>query len=265
MKFTTKATFCLAILWFSLSSTIKDPSDPPLGNTGAPGETTCQQSGCHSGGVYTGTVALAGVPDTVIANTSYTLTLTNTSNAPRAGFQLVCLDSTNVQCGTLTSGTGSSVGTMSGKQYVRQSTPKLLSAGAVTWTFTWKAPATLTKSPITFYFVSLAANGNGGTAGDNVLKTSKTVRFKGTTSSKEVNKTIAVNVFPNPTKDVLNIDIADAANAQMTMTDLNGRILLKKQLTEKTSKINIAHLSKGYYNVQIQADGKSVSKKIVIN
>lgn len=94
MKLTTKATFCLAILWFSLSSTIKDPSDPPMGNTGAPGETTCAQTGCHSGGVYTGTVALTGVPDTVTANTSYTLTLTNTSNAPRAGFQLVCLDST---------------------------------------------------------------------------------------------------------------------------------------------------------------------------
>ena len=265
MKLTTKAIFCLAILWFSLSSTIKDPSDPPLGNTGAPNETTCQQSGCHNGGVYAGTVTLTGVPDTVVANTTYTLTLTNTSNAPRAGFQLVCLDATNAQCGTLTSGAGSSVGTMSGKQYARQSTPKLLSAGAVSWTFTWKAPATLTNNPITFYFASLAANGNGGTAGDNVLKSSKTVRFKGTTSNKEVTKTIAVNVFPNPTKDVLNIDIADVANAQMTMTDLNGRILLIKNLTEKTSKINIAHLSKGYYNIQIQADGKSVSKKIVID
>lgn len=265
MKFTTKATFCLAILWFSLSSTIKNPSNPPTGSTGAPGELTCAQAGCHSGGAYTGTVALTGVPDTVVANTTYTLTLTNTSNAPRAGFQLVCLDATNAQCGTLTAGTGSSVEIASGKQYMGQSTPKLLSAGATSWTFTWKSPATLINSAITFYFVSLSANGNGGTAGDNALKSTKVVRFKSTTSSKEVNKTIAVNVFPNPTKEVLNIDLADVANAQMTMTDINGRVLLIKQLTEKTSKINIAHLSKGYYNVQIQADGKSVSKKIVIN
>lgn len=265
MKLTTKATFSLAILWFSLSSTIKNPSNPPTGSTGAPGELTCAQSGCHNGGAFTGSVALTGVPDTVIANTTYTLTLTNTSTAPRAGFQLVCLNATNVQCGTLTAGTGSAVETANGKQYICQSTPKLLSAGATSWTFTWKAPATLSNNAITFYFTSLAANGNGGTSGDNVLKSMKTVVFKSTTSSKEVNKTIAVNVFPNPTKEVLNIDLADVANAQMTMTDLNGRILLIKQLTEKTSKINIAHLSKGYYNVQIQADGKSVSKKIVID
>ncbi len=104
-----------------------------------------------------------------------------------------------------------------------------------------------------------------GNAGDNVLKSTKDVRFKGTTSSKEVNKAISVNVFPNPTKDVLNIDLDDVQNAQMTMTDINGRVLLIKQITEKTSKINIAHLTKGYYNVQIQTAGKSVSKKIVIN
>ncbi len=268
MKITTKAALSLAFLWFTLASTMKDPGNPPVGNTGAPGELTCQQSGCHSGGAYTGTVSITGIPDTVVANTTYTIVLTNTSNAVRAGFQMVCLDATNAQCGAFTAGTGVSIGLLSGtKQYARQSQVKIMSAGSTAWTFTWKAPATLAtaNSPITFYFVTLAANGDGGTSGDNVLKSTKVVRFKLPTGNKEIQNKIAVNVFPNPTKDVLNVELPDAQNAQLTLVDINGRVLLIKQLTEKSNKINIAHLSKGIYNVQIQANGQSVSKKIAVN
>lgn len=267
MKLTTKATFCFAILWFTLSSNLRDPSNPPTGNTGAPNETTCAQSGCHSGGTFTGTVAISGVPDTVVANTIYTITLTNTSTAARAGFQMVCLDATNTQCGSFTIGTGASIGVVGTKQYIRQSTPKILAAGSISWTFTWKAPATLAaaNSPITFYFITLAANGDGGSNGDNILKSSKVVRFKAPSGSKEVDNSIAIKVFPNPTKDVLNIELLDSQNAQLTITDINGKILLIKDLTEKSSKISIAHLSKGLYNAQIQAGGKTVSKKIVVN
>ena len=267
MKITTIAALCLTALWLTLSSTIIYPNDPPTGSTGAPGETTCQQSGCHSGGAYTGTVAISGVPDTVVANTTYTITLTNTSTAVRAGFQLVCLDATGAQCGTLTAGTGTAIATSGTKQYVSQSTPKIMSAGSAAWTFTWKAPATFTalNNPITFYFATLAANGDGGSSGDNVLKASKAVRFKATTSSKEIQNTLVVNLFPNPTKDVLNIDLADTQNAQLTLVDMYGKVLLIKTLTEKTNKINIAHLSKGLYNAQIQVGEKSISKKFAIN
>jgi hypothetical protein len=267
MKLTTKATLCFAMLWCTLSSNLKDPSNPPTGQTGAPGETTCQQSGCHGGGTFTGTVDLSGLPDSVVAGTTYTLTLTNTSTAVRAGFQMLCLDATGTQCGSFTTGTGSSIGLVGTKQYIRQSTPKIMSAGSSAWTFTWKAPTTLAgaSSPITFYFVSLAANGDGGTNGDNVLKSTKVVRFKGTSGSKETSKSIAVNVFPNPTKEILNIELTDIYNAQLTLTDISGKILMIKELTEKSNKINIAHLSKGLYNAQIQAGGQTVSKKIVVN
>ena len=142
-----------------------------------------------------------------------------------------------------------------------------MSAGSAAWTFTWKAPATFTaaNNPITFYFATLAANGNGGTSGDNVLKASKAVRFKATTSSKDIQNALAVNLFPNPTKDVLNIDLADSQNAQLTLVDMYGKILLIKILAEKTNKINIAHLSKGLYNAQIQVGEKSISKKFAVN
>ena len=265
MKITTKASLCVVTLWFSLSSTIRNPSNPPVGNTGAPNETTCQQAGCHGGGTFTGIVSISGIPDTVAANTTYTITLTNMSSAIRAGFQLVCLDAANAQCGTLTAGSGSSVENNGNKQYISHSTPKILTGGNTSWTFSWKSPASLANNAITFYFATLAANGNGGTSGDNVLNSSKTVRLRTTTSNSDLKDAISVNIFPNPTKEILNIELNDTQNAHMTLTDINGRILLFKNLTDKTHKIDISHLSKGYYNVQIQAAHQSVSKKIVVN
>ena len=265
MKLTTKIAFGLVTVWFALSSSILYPSGPPEGSAGAPNESTCQQSGCHGGGTFGGNVALSGLPDTVAANTNYTITLTTNTTAPRAGFQLVCLDVNNAQCGSLTAGTGTAIGLLGNKQYISQSSPKILSGGNTSWTFTWKSPVSLANNLITFYFVSLAANGNGGTSGDNVLRSSKIVRLRTTTSSNDLQNRIAVKIFPNPTKDVLNIELAEAQNAQLTLTDINGRILLYKNLTDKSSKINIEHLSKGYYNVQIQAGKQSASKKIVVN
>ncbi len=272
MKLTTKATLGFTLLWFTLSSNLRDPSNPPTGSTGAQvsatvTEPTCQQTGCHSGGTFTGTVTVSGLPDTVVAGTTYTITLTNTSTAIRAGFQMLCLNASFAQCGSFTNGTGTSIGLIGTKQYIRQSTPSILTGGKTSWTFTWTAPTTLaaTANPITFSFVSLAANGNGVESGDNVLKSTKIVRFKGTTGTSDFERNIAVNVFPNPTKDVLNIELTDAQNAQVTITDISGKILLIKNLTEKTNKINIAHLSKGFYNAQIQVGGKSISKKIVVN
>lgn len=87
---------------------MRDPNNPPTARTGAPGETTCGASGCHSGGTYTGSVTISGVPDTIVANQSYTVNLTNTSNAIRAGFELTCLDNSNAKCGTLSTGSGTS-------------------------------------------------------------------------------------------------------------------------------------------------------------
>ena len=129
MRLTTLHISTLLIgCWFLLTNH-RDPNNPPVARTGAPGETTCGASGCHTGGAFTGTVAITGIPDTVTANQSYTVTLTNTSNAVRAGFQLTCLDGANAYSGTLTNGTGTSIGTSNstGRKYIRQSSPKTIS------------------------------------------------------------------------------------------------------------------------------------------
>ena len=76
----------LLSLFLSIGS-MPEPSNPPTGNTAAPGETACMLSGCHSGGTFNGTVNISGVPDTVFTNQTYNITITNQDNKKVAVFK----------------------------------------------------------------------------------------------------------------------------------------------------------------------------------
>ncbi len=252
-------------LWFGLTNSMRDPNNPPTGKTGAPGENTCGQSDCHSGGNFTGTVTISGVPDTVVANTTYTITLTNASNAARAGFQLTCWDNANAMCGTLTAGTGVSIGSgAAGKKYARQSSPKLLSNGSTSWTFTWKAPASASGNKATFYFVSLCANNNGQKTGDNVLVSSKPVVFQTTSATGEPAQEAAVTFFPTLVQEnQIQVNLLEAKIGRLQVFDNSGKLVLEQNL-EQENTVNTNSLPKGLYNALIESEGKKVVKKFLV-
>lgn len=266
MKFNTFTTiFFLLTAWLLLTNSKLDPNNPPTARTGAPGETTCQASGCHSGGTFTGTVSISGVPDTAVYGQSYTITLKNTSNAVRAGFELTCLDGSNAKCGTLTAGAGTSIATavVGGRQYVRQSTPKNLVAGSTSWNFTWKAPATAANNAATLYFVSLCSNNNGKESGDNVLQATKAIMLKNASATQELSLENEVKVYPTATYDVLNIDLLEAQSGQVTMLDAQGKVVLEYKLTSINS-LDVSGLAAGVYVAHIQADGKRAAQKFIV-
>lgn len=238
-----------------------DPNNPPAGRTGAPGETTCQASGCHSGGNYTGVVEIVGVPDTVLADSSYSITLTNTSNAVRAGFQLTVLDTLNKKLGTLIAGSGCSIANAGGRQYVRQSSPHTLANGSTSWTFTWKAPATVTGDSVHFYFTSLCANANGNDNGDNVLKNKKSVVLQQFVSDvNDKNGDFQLVFSPNPAKEFLNIEIE--GKGFLKIFDLNGQAI-KSMVVDHAANVNISNLLSGLYFSTIEMNGQAVTKTFV--
>lgn len=266
MKFNTfYTTLCLAAVWCLLTNSKIDPNNPPTARTGAPGETTCQASGCHSGGTFTGTVAVSGIPDTVEYGKSYTITLTNTSNAARAGFQLTCLDGSNAKCGTLTAGSGTSVATatVSGRQYVRQSTPKNLANGSTQWSFTWKAPATAANNVGTLYFVSLCSNNNGKESGDNVIQANKPIVFKTAVAAHEAELDDEVKIYPTTAHDVLNIEFQQATEGRIIVLDAQGKKVLQKTLIS-TNRLDVSGLKPGIYFAHLSADGKQAIKKFLV-
>ena len=237
-------------------------SNPPLGRTGAPSEGTCAD--CHSGGNFNTTLGISGIPDTVVSGQTYTITYTHTSTAPRAGFQLVALDGTNTQCGTLTAGTGTGVATAGGRQYVRHSAAKLLSNGATTWTFTWRAPTTLSNTRITFYFSGVAANNDGGDGGDRVVTGSKTVAWRPLgVRTQELPAVAVMEVFPNPAQDVLTINLVEASAATVSVYDGLGRMVLTQPLRDRQSTLAIGHLAKGPYLVTVQTAAGIAQQKFM--
>lgn len=267
MKFKILPVLSLLLAaWFLLTNSMRNPNNPPLAQTGAPGETTCSTaSGCHTGGTFTGTVNISGVPDTVEANQTYNITITNTSNAIRAGFQLTCWDGANAMCGTLTAGTGVNIGSgTANKKYARQSSPRTLSGGSASWTFTWKAPASASGDKATFYFTSLCSNNNGQKTGDNAIQSNKMVVLRTTSTSIEPAQEAAVKFFPTLVQNnMLHLELLEAESGQIKVFDLNGKIVLQKNLTA-VNDLNVNDLAKGIYTAHIIAAGKIATKKFVV-
>ena len=256
----------LISLVFSLTSTKIDPSNPPTGSTGAPSENTCGKTNCHAGGTFTGTVSIAGVPDTILANTTYSVTLTQASGATRAGFQLTCLDKANAKCGTLAAATGVNVTTASNRQYARQSAAKTLSNGSVSWTFSWKSPATLPADSIKFYFASLAADGDGKKTNDNPLLGIKKVITTATSATGEISENTFAKIYPTVVSENLNVEINGANSAELTIFDQNGRALTRQTVGNGRQVLSVSTLSKGVFIAKLAtADGRSMTARLVKN
>lgn len=172
-----------AILFFSMENVFTNASQPPVGRTGAPGESTCAASGCHSGGATaTSNIALlrgATTPLTeytpgdtynVIINVNQLISPSSTT--PKNGFEVIALDASNNMAGSFNiTNTTQTVKLTSGpKEYVGHKSATSL----VAWAFQWTAPAQGTGS-VTFYTAVNMSNNNGNTSGDNIYTQSFTV------------------------------------------------------------------------------------------
>ena len=74
-----------------------------------------------------------------------------------------------------------------------------------------------------------------------------------------VNAENAVNVYPNPVKDILNIDAKGDYNYQLISTD--GKVV--KDGNQSASTINVQNLPTGMYIMKITKDGKTSSHKVI--
>jgi hypothetical protein len=162
---------------------LANSSNPPTGRTGAPFDGSCNN--CHSGGSFTGSVVLDGLPSTIEPNTTYplTITLTATGGTPsRGGYQLVMVDGNNLNAGdlsTISGNTQSGTEFFSGREYMEQRGGKVFTGGTVSWAFNWKSPLTANGNTIKAYFIGNFCNGNNNDNGDIAYSFSETYSFAG--------------------------------------------------------------------------------------
>lgn len=82
------------------------------------------------------------------------------------------------------------------------------------------------------------------------------------TSDISIDKIDAVKIYPNPAKDILNIELPnDIKNFHFEITDLSGRSLFT---TENETIVNVSNLKKGAYLGIIKSDGKTAVRKFLI-
>jgi hypothetical protein len=62
-----------------------------------------------------------------------------------------------------------------------------------------------------------------------------------------------IALYPNPTNEVIYLDVPDTLIGQTyTILDINGRILFKETILEKTSAISVLNLARGTYWIQME-------------
>ena len=141
-------------------------SGPPDEKTGAPNESTCAQTGCHTGNdlnVSGGSLMLT-VPETYIPNEVYTIVVNlSREGQSRWGFEMTALDADGARAGSfeVDDAAKTQVTEKNSKQYIKHSATGTAQGTTDThsWEFEWTAPDA-DIGPITFYAAGNASNGN---------------------------------------------------------------------------------------------------------
>ncbi|MBS2213478.1 S8 family serine peptidase [Carboxylicivirga mesophila] len=80
------------------------------------------------------------------------------------------------------------------------------------------------------------------------------------------NAIAGLEIYPNPAVDVLNITWFDnAAEANLRLTNATGAVVLEQQAAGTSSQLNISHLSKGVYMLEMRVGEQVNVQKVVKN
>jgi hypothetical protein len=169
-----KHRFAVACFLFSGLIWAESAAPPGARLAGAPGEGDC--SGCHGGASGAGkfTIALAGGATTYTPGQTIRMTVTlDDPQARRWGFQLTArkAGSTETGAGVLAPSDGTTSTQSDGGVQAINHFPAKTGQGSASWEFDWTAPAA-GAGGVAFYAAGNAANGDGGTGGDRIYKSS---------------------------------------------------------------------------------------------
>ena len=235
------------------------PSNPPLGNTSAPGEGNC--SSCHGGGAGGGNVRLAfsGGGSSYTPGTAQTITITTSdpNGSSAFGFEMTALEgSTAITPGTFASASSnvSAPATSGTKIYERQ-----FSATSNTFSVNWTPPATSVYSgPVIFYVASLAGNGTQRAA-DSLYQATATLTAAGGGTTLSANPTSlsfsSAQNGPVPAAQTISLTSSGAAlSYTVTSSTTSGGTWLSATPASSTSpgtetvSVNPTGLAPGTYH-----------------
>ena len=75
----------------------------------------------------------------------------------------------------------------------------------------------------------------------------------------------SIKIYPNPSSDILHIDINVAQEIQVALYNLSGEIIIQHTLLNDQNKIDVSHLNAGMYILKVAGEHMNVSRKLIIN
>jgi len=73
-----------------------------------------------------------------------------------------------------------------------------------------------------------------------------------------------INIYPNPSDDIINIEIENIKNATLEIYNLGGKLIFIKELHSKLEKIDVSDFPSGIYIVKIMQDMAVNVRKVVL-
>lgn len=80
---------------------------------------------------------------------------------------------------------------------------------------------------------------------------------------REITLDEKVNVYPNPTNDIVIIESIDVANFSIQVIDVVGTIVNEVKMNDGKASISLSNLAHGVYHIKISKEGKTITKSIV--
>ena len=86
-----------------------------------------------------------------------------------------------------------------------------------------------------------------------------------TTSIKENLISEKISIYPNPVNDLLKIESGTVITEWVEVTNLIGKVVLKKQIDRMNDELNLGQLSSGVYFLTGKTEDGYWTRKIIKN
>lgn len=237
----------------------------PGGRTNSPTDgSNC--TACHAGTINSGSGFASISSDVLVSGyvpgQTYTITgMVEQGAINKFGFEITAEDNAGNKVGTaiLTDAARTKfVNSNNGVSHTAAgTTPSSLNTSV--WSFDWTAPAAGTGD-VTFYGAFNATNSASNTASDQVYTRTLTISEDLSTGLADVVNESSFNLYPNPVKTSFNIS-SDKVVEKVSIFNLQGQQI--QDVNQTRNFINVENLPAGMYVVNVEIDGKVLSKKII--
>jgi hypothetical protein len=72
-----------------------------------------------------------------------------------------------------------------------------------------------------------------------------------------------VRLYPNPTKGMITIDLLNAGEKDLALTDISGRLVIQAVTSERTHTIDLGNVKPGIYFLKVTEPGSVSTIRIV--